>query len=316
MKYKQTKYKTTVIWNVLQQLHKRLIFGLLVITFLLAGWHIQAQTKWPGIVASKDGVLISYEAYGTGEPTLVFVHGWSCDSRYWRNQIPVFSQKYKVLVLDLAGHGHSGIERDTFSMKAFGEDVTSVVEATGSSNVILIGHSMGGSVIAEAACLMPERVKGLIGVDTYENVEYPLSSEELNKMLAPFQKDFKAGTRQFVRNMLLPDTNEQLSEWILADMSAAPPSTALCAMKELMTQSITGKAAGIFEEIAVPVITVNGDLWPINYEANRRHMRSFEAIVVPDADHFLMMNRPEEFNSALNRAIKSIIGNGQNYNKD
>lgn len=62
-----------------------------------------------------------------------------------------------------------------------------------------------------------------------------------------------------------------------------------------------------FEELEIPVITVNGDLWPIDYEANRRHMTSFEAIVVKDADHFLMINRHGEFNNALARAIQSIV---------
>ena len=58
----------------------------------------------------------------------------------------------------------------------------------------------------------------------------------------------------------------------------------------------------------IPVVTVNGELWPINYEANRRHMLSFDAIVLKEADHFLMMNRPEEFNRALEKAIQMVLG--------
>ena len=77
----------------------------------------------------------------------------------------------------------------------------------------------------------------------------------------------------------------------------------------MMSQYITGEAARIFEKIHSPVMTVNGDLWPINYEANRRHMFSFDAIVLKGADHFLMMNRPEEFNPALEKAIQRILAN-------
>jgi pimeloyl-ACP methyl ester carboxylesterase len=50
-----------------------------------------------------------------------------------------------VVLLDLAGHGHSGSKRSRYTMRAFGEDVQSVTEAVGSKSVILIGHSMGGS---------------------------------------------------------------------------------------------------------------------------------------------------------------------------
>ncbi|MDO9566696.1 MAG: alpha/beta hydrolase [Candidatus Desulfaltia sp.] len=269
---------------------------------------VPAQTNWPHFATSKDGVLISYEVYGSGDPTLIFVHGWSCDARYWRAQVPVFSKKYRVIVLDLAGHGHSGMARSTYAMGAFGEDVRAVTEATGSNKVILIGHSMGGSVIAEAARLMPNRIVGLIGIDTLENIDYPMTREELKKMLSPLEKDFRTGSQQFVREMISPSTDPRLREWILSDISAAPPAVALSAMNEMMSQYITGEAAKIFEKIRIPVITVNGDLWPINHEANRRHMLSYDAIVLKKADHFLMIDRPEEFNSALEKAILMLSG--------
>jgi pimeloyl-ACP methyl ester carboxylesterase len=194
-------------------------------------------------------------------------------------------------------------------MRAFGEDVRAVTEVTGSRRVILIGHSMGGSVIAEAARIMPGRVIGLIGIDTLENIEYLMTREELKRMIAPLEKNFRTGSRQFVDEMISPKTNPQLREWILSDMSAAPPAVALSAMSNMMSQYITGEAAKIFDEIRVPVITVNGDMWPVNYEANRRHMLSFDAIVLKGADHFLMLNRTEQFNRALKKAISEILNN-------
>ena len=280
----------------------------LVILFLSVG-AIRAQAEWPYVVPSKDGTPISYEIYGAGEPTLVFVHGWSCDARYWRAQLPHFSKNYRVVMLDLAGHGHSSTTRSQYTMRAFGEDVRAVTEATGSRSVILIGHSMGGSVIAEAARLMPYRVIGLIGIDTLENIEYPMTREKLKRMIAPLEKDYRTGSRQFAEEMISPHTDPQLREWILSDISAAPPAVALSAMNEMMSQYVTGEAAKIFDKIRIPVITVNGDLWPINYEANRRHMFSFDAIVLKEADHFLMMNRPKEFNRALEKAILIISKN-------
>ena len=267
------------------------------------------NADWPNIVTSHDGSPISYEIFGTGEPSLVFVHGWSCDARYWRAQLPYFSKYHRVVILDLAGHGHSGSTRSRYSMKAFGEDVRAVTETLDSHKVILIGHSMGGSVIAEAARLMPDRVIGLIGVDTFENVEYPMTPEELAKMIAPLEMDFPSGTRNFIKQMMLPGTEPKLRAWILSDISAAPKEIALSATREMMSQYITGEAARIFDDIKVPVITVKGDLWPADYAANRRHMVSFETLVLEKADHFLMMNRPEDFNLLLDKAIEMISTN-------
>lgn len=268
---------------------------------------LMAWADWPHVVKSADGVPISYEVCGAGDPTLVFVHGWSCDARYWREQVSFFSKKHRVVVLDLAGHGHSGLSRTKYTMAAFGEDIKAVTEAVGADKVILIGHSMGGSVIAEAARLMPGRVIGLIGVDTLENVEYPLTQEEFVKMTAPLREDFQAGSREFVGQMLSTNTDAQLREWILSDMSAAPPAVAMSAMDEMMSQFISGEAAKVFEQVRVPVMSVNGSLWPINYEANRKHMLSYDAIVLTNADHFLMMDRPAEFNAALEEAVERLL---------
>jgi len=302
------KAETHSIQSGRNRLFKSLItlFGCLMLLTLTVS-EIQAETQWPRVATSKDGTPIAYEVYGAGEPTLVFVHGWSCDGRYWRAQVPYFSQKYRVVVLDLAGHGNSGMGRKRYTMAAFGEDVRAVTEAAGSRRVILIGHSMGGSVIAEAARLMPGRVIGLIGVDTLQNIEYPMTKKELKKMTAPLEKDFRAGARQFVGSMISPNTDPQLREWILADMSAAPPAVAMSAMKDMMTRYITGEAARSFDKVRVPVVAVNADKWPVNYEANRRHMLSFETIILKDADHFLMMNRPDEFNAALEQAVQMLM---------
>lgn len=275
--------------------------GLLVLLALCGA--PAAHGEWPRVVPSKDGTFISYEVAGTGEPTLIFVHGWSCDGRYWRGQAPYFSGRHRVIVVDLAGHGHSGTGRTRYTMRAFGEDVQAVAEAEHVGRAILIGHSMGGSVIAQAARLMPDRVIGLVGVDTLENVEYPLTREALGDMLAPLEKDFPSGTRQFVASMFLPDIDPRVREWILADVAAAPPAVALSAMREMMGEFVSGEAARVFDGLRVPVVSVNGSLWPVDREANRRHMVSYEAVILDRTDHFFMLEHPAAFNRALEQAL-------------
>ena len=132
-----------------------------------------------GCAKSSDGQLISYNVFGNGETTLVFVHGWSGDSRYWRYQIPYFSQKYRVVTVDFAGHGNSEQNRKVYSLEAFGQDIKAVVEDVNAKKVILIGHSMSGEIVAEAARLMPDRVIGIIGADSIQNVEDTMPKEEI-----------------------------------------------------------------------------------------------------------------------------------------
>src|SRR5262245_18062071 len=76
----------------------------------------------PRIAIAADGVHVQYRVYGAGEPALVFFHCWSCDSNYWREQVPVFKQKYTVVTVDLAGHGGTGANRSEWSIAKFGQD--------------------------------------------------------------------------------------------------------------------------------------------------------------------------------------------------
>ncbi len=82
-----------------------------------------------GFTPSEDGVSIHFETAGEGQTSLVFVHGWSCDLRYWSKQRDYFAQRYRVVLLDLAGHGKSGSNRQTWTISAFGSDVAAVVRS-------------------------------------------------------------------------------------------------------------------------------------------------------------------------------------------
>ena len=67
---------------------------------------------------SADGTAVNYYEYGQEGPVLVFVHGWSCDASYWREQVDYFKKNYHMVLIDLAGHGRSGSERQNYTMEA------------------------------------------------------------------------------------------------------------------------------------------------------------------------------------------------------
>ena len=147
---------------------RELMFALLAIGAVSPG---HAAGKSGALtVPSADGVPIAYEVHGQGEPALVLVHGWSCDRGYWKEQIEYLSPQYRLVLVDLAGHGESGMGRKDYTMSAFGADVAAVVDSLGLKNVVLVGHSMGGDVIVEAAKKLPGRVVGLVWVDEYKSL--------------------------------------------------------------------------------------------------------------------------------------------------
>ncbi|TVQ41292.1 MAG: alpha/beta hydrolase [Wenzhouxiangella sp.] len=282
-----------------------LLSGMIAWLFLIAP--AQADTVWPRTVSSADGVPIAYEVSGSGEPTLVFIHGWSCDGRYWRAQVPHFSENHRIITIDLAGHGHSGLQREDYSMTAFGEDVRAVVEDVDAEQVILIGHSMGGAVSLAAAALMPDRVLGLVGVDTFQDFTQSPSPEEIEVWVGPLRADFVAAAAPFVASMFVEATDAALRDWVIADMTAAPPEVAISAMENLLGFSGIDKALDTLGQLEVPVIAINADLWPTNIEGNRKRLPSFEAVIMPGTDHFLHMAEPQAFNAELARVLAEIM---------
>ena len=106
--------------------------------------------------------------------------------------------------------------------------------------------------------------------------------------------------------MLVPATPQALREWITADMAAANPAIAMSAFNQMLSLYVQGAVATLFDAVPLPVVGVYADLWPVDAEANRRHMKSFEAIVLPGTDHFLQLGNPEKFNDALRQAIGLI----------
>jgi pimeloyl-ACP methyl ester carboxylesterase len=258
-------------------------------------------------VKSSDGELISYNVFGKSDVTLVFVHGWSCDSRYWREQIPHFAKKYQVVTVDLAGHGHSEQTRKVYSLESFAQDVNAVVCKLDAKKVILIGHSMSGEIVAKASTLMPGRVIGIIGVDTIQNVEDTMPEEQFDTMTTGLKTDFKGTVKNFVESMLGKDMKPELKEWIIDDMSAAPPNVAMSAFKEYVQKFENKGIANLFKEVKVPVRCVNADLWPTNPEVNRKYIASYNVVFMKNAGHFIQLERPAEFNKLLDCSIKEIL---------
>jgi pimeloyl-ACP methyl ester carboxylesterase len=253
---------------------------------------------------SADGVPVVFEARGNGEPALVFIHGWCCDRGYWNAQVSEFSLRHQVVSIDLAGHGESGMDREEWTVAAFGQDVAAVVEQLGPDQAILIGHSMGGPVAAEAAGLLSGRVIGIIGVDNFNDVEQKLTDEELNAFFAPIQADFREGTANFIRQyMFTPATDSALIEWIVADMSSAPSQVGLSAFENLFKYDL----ASAVSKAAVPIRCINSDKYPVNPDAGKRHAPSFEVTIMPGVGHFPQLEDPETFNRHLNEAITELI---------
>lgn len=281
---------------------KRIYFLMLLLLFVsyTGNFLVFAQEQK---VRSDDGVEISFDIIGNGDTGLIFVHGWSCDKSYWRNQAEFFSGNYKVVAIDLAGHGNSGLNRKDYTMELFGEDVASVVNHLGLDKVILIGHSMGGSVVLEAAKKLGDKVIGIIGVDTYQSFVDDWTSEQKDGFLKSFQDNFVLTTQGFVRSMFPKDADTLLVKKVADDMSSAPPQVAVSAMRNLFYYNPLPS----LEKLNLPLVSINCDMYPVSIDENKKYVKDYEVKFMKGVGHFLMLERPGEFNSLLKESIAELL---------
>jgi pimeloyl-ACP methyl ester carboxylesterase len=257
-------------------------------------------------IPSFDGVSLAYQVHGRGKQTLVFVHGWCCNRTYWDAQVPHFSQQYTVVTIDLAGHGESGLERENWSMTAFGRDVVAVVEKLNLNDVILVGHSMGGPVTVEAARLMPSRIKGLVGVDSFSAVEYKYTPAQIEAIMSTTPDNFVEATANKVRNhMFTPQSDPELIEKIVTDLSSAPHEVGIGAQKAIFNW-YTYECAESLPTIQAPMFSINSSMHPVNIETMQRYTRAYKIVYMENVGHFIMMEDPETFNDHLTKIINEL----------
>jgi pimeloyl-ACP methyl ester carboxylesterase len=252
-----------------------------------------------GTINSFDNIPIAYQKTGSGETVLVFVHCWSCDKSYWAGTIDYLSKNYKVYAIDLAGHGESGLGRTEWTIENYAKDVKAVVDKEGLDKVILIGHSMGGSVVLTVAQLLGDKVRALITVDTFQDIEEKLTQEQMDGFYKMFEEDFTGTTKEFVKGLFAENADSILVMKIADDMSSAPPDVALASFKSLFQFD----EASIFDKINIPVRFINSDKFPTNVEAAKRHIKDFDVKIIKGVGHFPMFEKPEEFNKLLEETI-------------
>ena len=252
-------------------------------------------------VPSTDGVPIAYEVHGQGSPALVLVHGWSCDRSYWKEQIEYLAPQYRLVLIDLAGHGESGLARKNYTMAAFGADVAAVVDKLALDRVVLVGHSMGGDVAVEAARLLKGRVAGIVWVDAYKSLAAPRVPESGGFLLG-LSKDFRGTTNSFVRGMFRADADPKLVERVATDMASAPPAIGVSAMQNTLANEATMPMA--LAELKLPVVAINADIAPTDNESMGKN--GIKVFVMPDTGHFPMLEDPPRFNRSLDSVVKGF----------
>jgi pimeloyl-ACP methyl ester carboxylesterase len=256
--------------------------------------------------ATVDGIQLHSSSRGAGPKTVILVHGWTCDESTWDAQVPVLSKQYRVLTLDLPGHGKSGSPKDgTLSMELFAKAVEAVRSEAKADKVILVGHSMGTPVVVQYARMFPEHTAGLVFVDGLVRIGGG-GGAAAGPAPDPQQAGGPGGRayrENMIRGMFSASTTPAMQEHILNMMLGASEATAVGAMKATFAF-----ASPKGEVIKLPVLGLYADHSRLG--ADREFMKAtypnLQYVEIPGTGHFLMMEKADEFNRRVLDFLKTV----------
>lgn len=253
-----------------------------------------------------EAVPLNYQIYGEGDTTLFFVHGWNIDQTYWAPQVDYFAPRYRVVTLDLPGHGKSEKGRRHWTPESYARDLRAVVEKENLKNVILIGHSMGGDFTLQTALMIPERVVGLVGVDNYKNIDFVLNDEarfQLSGFINTFEEDYAQSAEGFARQYLLDKTEgKDVIDRVITDYKKADPQIAVEVLKYTFASSARIKER--LSKLHVPLLLISCSPGEVNEGSLRKACAKGLTIrYMENTGHFPMIERPGVFNEILTELL-------------
>ncbi len=278
----------------------RFVLTKVALLVMFAGSIVSAQTAVAPAAKSQfaklEGARIHYKSYGNGNDALVLIHGWTCNMDHWRDQVPAFAKHGRVITLDLIGHGLSDKPQATYTLDLFAQAVDAVMRDAKVKRAVLVGHSMGTPVAREFYRKYPERTLAIVMVDGGLRLfgDQKMRDNFLAMFRAPTYKE--AGAKMLV-SMGGPALATEEQERIRASFGATPQYVLVSAMEQMGDASKYGT-----DKIKVPVLAIlaKSPFWPADTE-------EFLHSLAPDLEfqmwegvgHFLMMEKPNEFNAAV-----------------
>jgi pimeloyl-ACP methyl ester carboxylesterase len=239
---------------------------------------------------------------GGGEPAVVLVHGWTCDSSTWDSQISALAREHRVVVLDLPGHGRSGFPRSgRFTFDLFAAAVDHVRDMAGIERMVLVGHSMGALVTGHYARRYPQRLAGMVGVEG-----------ALDPRALPRQSAAPPGCpligpegmrlrREVVSSYFTDQSPRTERDRISSMMLGAAETTA-----EGARRAVQEWGASTLPPTDVPALGVFAMTDPPAPERLAPVLRRYRQLRLPGRGHFPMVDQPRLLSEVLSHFLKEL----------
>lgn len=251
--------------------------------------------------AERDGVKLYYERDGSGEPELLFVHGWCCDASFYTPQVEHFRRAHTVTVLELRGCGRSDRPAGGYDIPSLADDVAAVCAHAGARSPVAVGHSLGGMIALELGARHPGLVRAVVADDPGPIDPSPAAATVyrafVEQMAGPRGE---AVRRAWVEDTPGPTASEALRRHTVETMCAVPLETAAAVIRGVTEWN----GVGAFVLCEVPVLVLLSEAVGSNAPDRIRAIRPDAAIgVTVGAGHMHQLEVADQVNAMIERFV-------------
>ena len=263
---------------------------------------------------AHTGIHWYYTVEGEGE-CLLFIHGWGVDGRIWRQQSKYFSNRYKVITLDMPGHGESSFQK--ISLEAMAGDIVMILEHCRVDRLTVVGSSFGGMMALRLYEKIPEDVRRIIFVGSMpkftksDDYPYGLDLDRIRKLSGQLETSYPSIINIFFRSLFtVEERKSRRFKWLqkFRQTDQVPIKQALVEYLDILEHEDVRE---ILRKIHIPLQFINGTEDPICDRATVGFIRQLKpASHFVDFDrcgHFPFLSKPHEFNKVVEDFLNENI---------
>lgn len=248
--------------------------------------------------AKCDGIDVAWFEVGGGDP-LMLIHGLADDHRAWRRAVPDLMLRHRVILYDLRGHGQTSLGQPDGSLRQLGEDLVSLMDATGLDRAVLAGFSLGGTIAMRAAIDHPDRVAGLVLVATSSRVGSAAAEwyRQRVDMVARNDRQLRATLDQDCADVYAESPHELEEGLLIRRQATADPrgyANACAAMAALNMAPLDPELDRISSRTLIVASERDRHCPPKAAQIIAAGIRSSRLEVLPEAGHPIPVEKPRE----------------------